>query len=187
MINESEIGKTIKYYRKKKKLTLQELADRTGFSKGYLSKLEKSDKAPPLSTLGTIANVLDVTPSILLGATPQGKRISFVKANQRHLFAGNGSGFGYYYESIAHDYHDKSFEPFILTIPVDAQMIMFQHNHEEMLFVLEGTMKFKHGDQEYIVEKGDCVYFDANIPHFGQALGNEEAVCLVVMHEFKED
>ncbi len=41
MINEAEIGKKIKVFRLQKNLTLQELADKTGYSKGYLSKVEK--------------------------------------------------------------------------------------------------------------------------------------------------
>ena len=55
MINESEISKRIRECRLRKNLTLQMLADRTGYSKGYLSKVEKSDKAPPVATLSTIA------------------------------------------------------------------------------------------------------------------------------------
>ena len=55
MIDEAEIGKRIRKFRLKKNLTLQMLAGRTGYSKGYLSKVEKSDKAPPVATLSTIA------------------------------------------------------------------------------------------------------------------------------------
>jgi transcriptional regulator with XRE-family HTH domain len=55
MMNEAEIGQRIRTFRLKKNLTLQMLADRTSYSKGYLSKVEKSDKAPPVATLSTIA------------------------------------------------------------------------------------------------------------------------------------
>jgi len=55
MINEAEIGQRIRTLRLKKNLTLQMLADRTGYSKGYLSKVEKSDKAPPVATSSNIA------------------------------------------------------------------------------------------------------------------------------------
>ena len=58
MINEAEIGKKIREFRSRKNLTLQMLADKTGYSKGYLSKVEKSDKAPPVATLSTIAREL---------------------------------------------------------------------------------------------------------------------------------
>ncbi len=66
-IIEGEIGKRIKAFRNEKRLTLEKLAEQTGFSKGYLSKMEKSEKAPPVSTLGIIARALGVTISRLLG------------------------------------------------------------------------------------------------------------------------
>ena len=52
IINEADIGKRIKSLRNKKRVTLETLAADTGFTKGYLSKVEKSVKAPPVSTLG---------------------------------------------------------------------------------------------------------------------------------------
>ena len=58
---ESEIGKRIKASRISKKFTLEQLAKQTGFTKGYLSRIEKSEKSPPLATLGIIARVLGIT------------------------------------------------------------------------------------------------------------------------------
>lgn len=52
----------IKKYRKMRKYTLQELADLTGLSHGYVRDLESFgiDKTPLLETLGKIANALDI-------------------------------------------------------------------------------------------------------------------------------
>jgi uncharacterized cupin superfamily protein len=74
-------------------------------------------------------------------------------------------------------------EPFVLTLPVKPKKKnMYRHEGEEMLYVLEGTMKFRHNDLEYIVEKGDCVYFDAGLPHFGESMGNKKVRCLMVIY-----
>lgn len=184
MINESEIGKNIKRYRKARGQTLQSLADVTGYSKGYLSKLEKSDYAPPLSTLTQIAKALGVTTSALLGEAVRQNAISFIKKNERMVIVGQGTTFGYLYESIAYKYSDRSMQPFVLTMPLNAKKKgRFQHNSEEMLFVLKGTMKFHYGTEEFIVEEGDCIYFDGSIPHRGESYGDQEAVCLMVMHD----
>jgi quercetin dioxygenase-like cupin family protein len=51
-----------------------------------------------------------------------------------------------------------------------------------MLFVLEGTMRFFHGEKEYLMEEGDCLYFDANIPHHGICQGKKELQCLMVIY-----
>ncbi|MBW2636152.1 MAG: helix-turn-helix transcriptional regulator [Deltaproteobacteria bacterium] len=184
MIKESEIGKNIKKYRKIRRATLQELADASGYTKGYISKLEKSEKAPPLSTLSNIAKVLGVTTSVLLGESARRTSISFIRKDERSVIAGIGTAFGYAYESIAHNYPDRNMQPFVLTLPVKPkQQVIFQHDSEEMLFVLKGTMNFRYGDKEFEVNEGDCVYFDGNIPHYGESSGDEEAVCLMVMHE----
>ncbi len=57
-IVEAEIGKRIKAIRVEKRFTLENIAAQTGFTKGYLSKVEKSVKSPPVSTLSTIARAL---------------------------------------------------------------------------------------------------------------------------------
>jgi transcriptional regulator with XRE-family HTH domain len=182
-IFESEIGKRIKALRKEKGLILEQLATRTGYTKGYLSKVEKSPKAPPVSTLGTIGRALGASISTLLGEYyPAASACFLVKKGERLLLERGGEAFGYAYEAVAHKYNDKLMEPFVLTLPVHPKNLSrFQHEGQELLFVLEGTMIFRHGTEEFIVEEGDCVYFDAGIPHFGQTKGKKAAKCFMVI------
>ncbi len=184
MIEESAIGRRVRDYRKAKGLTLQEMADATGFSKGYLSKLETSKKAPPLSTLSRIAKVLGVTTSMLLGEANIQSSISFVKKGERIPIAREGTAFGYSYHSIAYRFPDRHMQPFILVLPPNPvkPKAMFQHDSEEMMFVLKGVMRLHFGDQVFIVEEGDCVYFDGNVPHYGESYGDQETVILMVIH-----
>lgn len=55
------IRKNIKKYRLKKNLTLQELADLSELSHGYIRDLEclSIDKTPTIETLGKISNALE--------------------------------------------------------------------------------------------------------------------------------
>lgn len=183
MINEAKIGKRIKSFRLQKNLTLQELADRTGYSKGYLSKVEKSEKAPPVATLSTIARELGGTVASFLGEDPQNDTICMVRKSQRTLMARTGEEFGYAWEALANPYPNKHMEPFILSYPSDdALKHSFQHDGEEMLFVLQGKMRFKYGDKEYVLEKGDCVYFDSGALHTGEPIGDEPLKTLIVIY-----
>lgn len=183
MIPESEIGKNIKALRLSRKLTLESLAIKAGITKGYLSKVENSDKSPPVSTLLVIAKALDVTLSQLLGEESPPARCSVVKKHERKLMARNGTVFGYSYETLAHHYFNKKMEPYILTIPAESkESAIFQHEGEEMMLVVEGTMQFYHGDEKYIVETGDCVYFDSSIPHYGLALDDRDVKCVMVIY-----
>jgi transcriptional regulator with XRE-family HTH domain len=183
MIPESQIGKNIKALRLSQQLTLEALAAKAGITKGYLSKVENSDKAPPVSTLLVIAKALGVTMSQLLGEESPAVRCSVVKKSERKLMARNGTIFGYSYETLAHHYFNKKMEPYILTIPAASkESAIFQHEGEEMMLVVEGTMLFYHGGEEYIVDTGDCVYFDSSIPHYGIAADDRDVKCVMVIY-----
>jgi mannose-6-phosphate isomerase-like protein (cupin superfamily) len=70
-----------------------------------------------------------------------------------------------------------------LTLPVNPKKKnMYRHEGEELLFVLEGTMQFHCNNQEYIVEQGDCIYFDSSLPHLGESAGNKQVRCLMVIY-----
>lgn len=182
VILEAEIGKRIKLLRAAKRITLENLARRTGFTKGYLSKVEKSKKAPPVSTLGNIARAFNVTISSLLGEESPRTSLCLVRKGERPLMARDGNAFGYSYEAVAYNYPNKTMEPFILTLPLGRKKKTFyQHEGEEILFVIQGSMKFIHGTGQYTVNEGDCVYFDSSIPHFGESIGRKEVKCFMVI------
>jgi transcriptional regulator with XRE-family HTH domain len=183
MVEESELGKRIQQYRINKGLTLQELAEKTGYTKGYLSRIENAEKAPPVSTLINLAKALNISISEVFGEAEENSPICLVKKSERRSIARDGSVFGYAYQTLAHKFHNKHMEPYILTLPLKVkENVLFQHKGEETLFVLEGTMKFFHGDKEFILEEGDCVYFDGTIPHYGVCQGKKEVKCLMVIY-----
>ncbi len=180
---ESEIGRRIKASRINRKFTLEQLARQTGFTKGYLSRIEKSEKSPPLATLGIIARVLGITMSFLVGEDERQTSLGIVKKGERLSIARKGTAVEYSYEAVAHTFPNKKMEPFILTLPLKPKKkTIVQHEGQELLFVLEGTMKFLHGNREYIVEEGDCIYLDSSIPHFGESVGRKEAKCFMVIY-----
>lgn len=183
MVDEKELGKRIQEQRMNKRLTLQELAEKTGYTKGYLSKIENSGKAPPVSTLINLAKALNISLSEVFGEAEENNSVCLVKKTERRIIARDGSFFGYAYQTLAHKFHNKHMEPYLLTLPrKPKENALFQHKGEEILYVLEGTMKFFHGEKELIVEEGDCVYFDGSVPHYGICHGNREVKCLMVIY-----
>ena len=181
-IIEAEIGRRIKALRTQKRITLEALAQKTGFTKGYLSKVEKSEKSPPVSTLGIIGRALGITISALLGEEATRTALSLVRKNERPHISRDGTAFGYSYEAMAYKYPNKIMEPFLLTLPVNQKKrTLYQHEGEEILFVIQGTMKFYHGDDVYTVGEGDCIYFDSSYPHFGESVGSKEVKCFMVI------
>ena len=187
MISEKDIGKRVKEIRNLQGMTLETLAKKTGFTKGYLSRVENSEKAPPVSTLIRIAKVFEVSLSVIFGESAENEAICLVKKNQRQEMARGGSVFGYSYQTLAHTFRPKQMDPYILIIPLEQpkKHPLFQHEGEEILYVLEGTMKFFHGEKMLIVEEGDCIYFDSGVPHYGICEGDKEVKCLMVIYSQK--
>ena len=72
-------------------------------------------------------------------------------------------------------------EPFIFDYPIREKVSqIFQHEKEEMLFVIEGTIEFKFGEKTLVLNKGDCAYFNGNIQHGGRALNGRKATAIVI-------
>ena len=187
LMNEELIASNVKALRKQNKLTLQELADLTGLTKGYLSKIERSKKAPPYSTLNRIAHALGVDVMYLLtenSKTTADPRISFTKRNKGTKVENLGTLYDYDYEALCSEKVGKNMQPYIIEPAFDEEAV-FQHEGEEFLYVLEGTHEFVYDGQKYIMEEGDSIYFDSAVPHTGRSLGKKRAKLLAVMFSYK--
>jgi transcriptional regulator with XRE-family HTH domain len=191
-MDEELIAQNIKALRKQKKITLEKLAELTGLTKGYISKVERSRKAPPYSTLNKIAIALGVDAAFLLGERldpSKDTRVSFTKKNQGRVVGmmkslSEGSLYGYGYEALAVDKPGKNMEPYIIE-PAFGEEAIFQHEGEEFMYVLEGKHEFIYDGNRHVMEKGDSVYFDATVPHTGRSLGKKKAKLLAVMYNYK--
>ena len=191
-MNEELIAQNIKIFRKRKRITLEKLEAMTGLTKGYLSKIERSKKAPPYSTLNRIAVALGVDPSFLLGEdliNLEDIRISFARRGEGRKVEtigslSEGSLYGYGYEAIAFDKPGKNMEPYIIE-PAFGEEAMFQHEGEELIYVLEGRHEFIYGEKKFMMEKGDSVYFDSAIPHTGRSIGKKKAKLLAIMFNYR--
>jgi transcriptional regulator with XRE-family HTH domain len=179
---ERDIGKRIRSVRLQRAMSLQELASATHLSKSLLSKIENGKVSSPVSTLFVIAKALNTKITYFFSAKDENPSIILIKKNERRQYHRADARFGYTYESLGYKRKEKLMEPFILYMDKNtAKNVAFSHPGEEILFMLEGTWEFKHGDQTLILRKGDCIYFDANVPHSGKPLGNKPVKAFMVI------
>lgn len=184
MISEKEIGKRIKEIRLSKGKTLNDLSKKTEFTKGYLSKLENSEKGPPVSTLIRIAKALEVNLSEIFGESTEPESVSLVKKGERKIIVRDGTQFGYNYQSLAYKFPKRHMDPYLLTRPPHRKKDIcdFKHHGEEMFFILEGKMEFCYGENKYLLEPGDCMYIDSNIEHHGNNIGDTDVKTLMIIY-----
>lgn len=163
-----KIPQKIKELRNKKKFSIQELAKRADLTPGYLSKIENSDSPPPIPTLSKIAYALNVHISYFFDNEQTESGLSIVREIERKEIIGDLMPVGYKYHTVIHRRFDSSINSFVMTLPSEvnpATVPYNSHDGEELIYVLEGSLVFCYGDNEYQVQVGDCLYFNGNLPH----------------------
>ncbi len=163
-----DIPKKIKELRNKKKISIQEIAKKANLTPGYLSKIENSEKPPPIPTLIKIAYALNVHISHFFDEEKPKDDLSLIRKDQRKEIVGDLTQLGYKYEAVVHKRFDSNINPFVMTLPaeVDPETIRYNsHEGEELIYVLQGDMIFQYGDNDYHVAEGDCLYFSSIVPH----------------------
>jgi transcriptional regulator with XRE-family HTH domain len=186
-MQEAWIAQNIRTLREKKKMTLQELADLTGLTRSYLSKIERSKKAPPYSTLNRIAGSLEVDVNFLLKGNVEevmDPRIAFNKSGKGEIVETAGTSYGYSFKALASNKPGKNMIPYVIE-PAFEEAGVFQHEGEELLYVLEGRHEFFYDGKSYMMEQGDSVYFDSGVPHYGRSVGKKKARLLAIMYNYK--
>lgn len=188
-MDEKAIATNIRKIRQRRKMTLQDLADQTGLTKGYLSKIERAHKAPPYSTLTKIAAGLGIEVTALLtGDVKPIKDTGFYlgRKETNRIVTEQDPAHGYDYVVLASGKPGKNMEPFIIYAPHEISR-MYEHEGEEFNYVMEGRMEFVYGNTNYTLEAGDHIYFDSRIPHSGRSVGESRAKLLVVIYFYKRN
>lgn len=179
---QTRIGKRIRQARSTQGLTIEALARRIGVTKGFVSKLERGEKAPAIGTLINLANALRLDVSALLEPDEAPHRVSYVKKRERVPTTGEATALGYAYASLAHRLKRKHMEPFIMYLPSKPipEGSGLSHPGEEFVLALSGRTIYRVGSEKYVLEPGDALYFDPSVPHCGWSLGAAASEVLAV-------
>ncbi|MBI4692613.1 MAG: helix-turn-helix transcriptional regulator [Gammaproteobacteria bacterium] len=162
------IGTAIHNLRLRHHLTSAEVARRAGVSRGMMSKIENGQTATSIETLRRIAKALGETLSNLFLEldTPRGGA-QLVKSGQGMEIVRRGTKKGHIYKLLHYDRGPrKFFDPFEVTLSDESEVFpAFKHPGTEMLYILEGRMKYRHGQETYLLTPGDTLTFNAQVPH----------------------
>lgn len=88
----------------------------------------------------------------------------------------------YKYQSLAAGFANRNADPFVVTVqPSDAPIFLNNHAGQEFNLVLSGTMLLEINGKEIVLNEGDSIYFNANLPHGMKALNDTEVKFLAVI------
>jgi mannose-6-phosphate isomerase-like protein (cupin superfamily) len=90
----------------------------------------------------------------------------------------------YKYQSLAAGFANRKADPFIVTVhpkPEEDEIFLNSHPGQEFNMVLSGRMLIRINGKDLILEEGDSIYFNSELPHGMKALDNEKVSFLAVI------
>ncbi len=188
MTIEITVGEKIKQIREMKKVSLEELASRSGMDIAMVQKIEQEKNIPSLAPLVKIARALGVRLGTFLddsdsygpvvvrsGEYQKGARFTSQSSEMReHLN----------FFSLAFDKAGRNMEPFIVEIEPGqkSDYMLSSHEGEEFIYVLEGEIEINYGKEVYRLAKSDSIYLDSIVLHNVHAGNSMSAKILAVVY-----
>ena len=166
---EVAIGREIRNYRKQQDITVAELSASTGISIGMLSKIENGNTSPSLTTLQALANALSVSLTSFFRQFEESREAVHTPAGEGVEIDRAGTRANHHYTLLGHIGANASgviVEPYLITLTEESDVFpTFQHGGIETIYMLEGEVAYRHGDDVHLLKPGDTLFFDADAPH----------------------
>ncbi len=185
------IGERVKGLRLKNGISIEELAQKSGLSESIISGIEAQTLSPPLGNIVILANVFQVTVGEIFGDSADSPFCIVRKDDQKTVSrfgSANGKSSSYSYKSLGHQKANRQMEPFLVTLnpATNPSYEPNQHVGEEIIYVLEGQVEVRLADHTDILNPGDSIYYDSNLPHVVSCHGGSAATILAVIYAKKE-
>jgi len=163
-----QVGANVRRLRQAQGLNSGELARSAGISAAMLSRLESGDVSPSLETLSALAEALGIATATLLkedAATQSDAQL--VRKGEGLEVVRRGTRRGHTYHLLASDRGPKRvFEPFLVTLTSKSEIFPeFDHPGIEFIHILEGSLRYRHGPESYLLKPGDSLTFRGDVPH----------------------
>ncbi len=173
----TDIGDRIQAYRKRVGLTLRELADKSGLSPSFISKLEAGKVGISVASLDKLSDSLGVEmANLLFEASNDVPMLSQKDFRSRIQLEGNS-----FYEQITPKQPDFCLSAGIVVTDVGGVSgEATTHEGDEIHFILKGKFKFMINNEEFILEEGDCISHHSQDPHAWENIGEGQGMFLVV-------
>jgi transcriptional regulator with XRE-family HTH domain len=166
---EIAIGREVRAHRRQKSMTVADLAERTGLSIGMLSKIENGNTSPSLTTLQMLADALNLPITAFFRRFEESRVAVHTKSGEGVELERAGTRAGHQYNLLGHIGANASgvtVEPYLITLSTESDVFpAFQHDGIETIYMLDGEVDYRHGDEVFSLKPGDTLFFDADAPH----------------------
>ena len=163
------ISQNVRALRIAQGMTVDQLAAKSGFSKGFISQVENFRLTPSLKAINKIAAALGTEMAVLFQSEAKVPEYTFGNLGAgEEVIRDNGGHFGIVYRALAYRQIGRGMDPFLIEYHRAAEERAFMmHDTEEFYILLEGEVDFFVLEEKNRtrMKSGDTVYLAANIPH----------------------
>lgn len=178
-----EIGVRVANLRKEKGLSLEEMSNLTGFDVDLLERIEKNEVQPQLGTVIKLSKALDSAFGRLVSGVGD-KLFSITRKADQRIVSRSTSSSGqqklYTYKSLAPDVKGRHMESLIVQLEEVPDPEISIHDGEEFVYVLEGKVYLKIGDEAFELTAGDSAYYLSTTPHIIAAKEGQATILAVL-------
>jgi len=174
-------GIHVRGLRRERGLTLEGLAERSGVSRAMISKLERGEKNPTLVVAAKVAEGLGVTLSQLVGVEEK-REVVVVPRERRMVMYDPETGFDR--QLLSPSFGGRGVEFILNVVPEGSTSGEFPPHRrgvEEYVAVEKGRLRADIGGEEYLLEEGDALYFEADVSHRFDNIGDGECSYYLVI------
>ena len=177
-----EISKKIKKKRLERNLTVQELANKSGVTKGMISQIENGRSIPSLPVLFKIISSLEMAVNDFFADMTNRLKdepvIISKSEDYEHFQKEDAIGF-YYKRILAHDVAASTADFVLLTLMPGATRPQVQTAAMEYKYILSGRVQYIINGHTYELKEGDSIFFNGMMPHVPRTIGDVPAVMLI--------
>ena len=179
------VGKRIKQVRQERGISIEDLANLTGFDKSRLEDIENGLEKPQLGTVMKLSKALDSAVGRLVSG--MGTRLySITRKDERKQISRSASKTSkrnvYSFMSLAPEVQGRHMEELIVQLEKTEDKEISVYNGEEFIFVLDGVVNLIIGNETYDLEPGDSAYYLSTTSHFITSK-TPKATILAVLYE----
>ena len=157
----------IREQRKRRNLTIKELADQAGLSISYISQVERGEVDPSLSSLRKIAAVFQIPIYILIDDNVKNDGLTVRREQRISKYAENNSVTYTFLSPLP----SGNFLPKSILMEFEIQPFSqdvefpIVHHSEEVIMVNEGELTVLVGDGQVVLKAGDTTVIQEDMPH----------------------
>jgi transcriptional regulator with XRE-family HTH domain len=182
-----QLGSRIRKFREMKKVSFEELCERTGLAPDFLRAVEEEGTYPSLNPLLKISRALGVRLGTFLddaaGEDPVIVRLA-ERQEEFHMHTDRDSPVAMTYFSLGKGKVDRHMEPFFIEmLPASHEdRKLSSHEGEELIIVVSGEVELLYGKKRHVLKAGDSMYYNSVVPHHVGTAGDGKAEIYAVLY-----